>query len=407
VAVSNRNLGKDFQQNNESGLGNFLRNIERDNLIGRDAAARSGLASGVGSGWYLLKENHPELYSEWKKKLPELPELSSSAEIDKYLPEGMADIGSSINEIVEEYNPITEEGIEEAKHHLNKNVETMDEFEGVGKVKNFEDLKEEFPAIIEHSPEIIATSFDNLMHLAITGFASSVAAGTVDRLTEDYDPKKIAAAGMSMPFLYVACKEGMYEGGSGMNFDFQNTDVQGDIMADFIGGAWATYSYHKDRVQTEDRTPGALGKTARKAGRLYARVLHAAGNAKETASSSLSLQQEDAEDLDEDYGLIILGPNDIDSIEDYLEDSSDNFSTEDDPEFGVVFLDKQLGEEILEDYSDQGEYDIPELSSQNEEDYKTPEEEEVDGSVHIEAPEISAGYEPETTSGSNKPTANT
>jgi hypothetical protein len=248
-----------------------LQDIDRDGFLSGKEASLLGAGLGAGSGAYLFSD------------------VDSSG-----LPDGWPKL----------------DGVREM---LNTNIESLSDVEGIDRIDSYEDFVDEIPSLLENAPELVGYSFDNFAHLSFSGAASNLLARTVDSLSDEYDPKKAALAGMAVVPLYVVFKEGWYEGGPGIGFDWDNTDVQGDIMMDLIGAIIGTYSYHKSQVGTEGYSPGKAGKIARKAGRMYGRLEQAF---KQDLYSEEDLQYEELPDIPESLEEIEVsdGSDDIDYL---------------------------------------------------------------------------------------------
>lgn len=284
------------------GIGERLRNIERDGMVSMEASRNAGLAVMIGSTLY-INEQHREIADAADDVVPE------GVEVETYVPEELEDVSSEavdILEQVESYAPEINEGsiddylpsevghidlsdyssfrdglasksepiVDEIVKDLNTDVET---WEGMG-IDTSKDVIDQLSG--ERLADMFFKSFDNLAHLGITGTASNLVSQSVGKYT-DRD-SLVAAGGMSTALAFAVVKEGLYEGGPGVQFNPESIDVQGDWIADTIGAAWGTMSYlhnqaKEDALESEADT-GYTGKAARKLGRAYERAKFMAGS---------------------------------------------------------------------------------------------------------------------------------
>jgi hypothetical protein len=98
------------------------------------------------------------------------------------------------------------------------------------------------------------------------------ASSELDIFSDEYDPKKIAAAGLATAPMYFALKEGYIEG-PGFDFNLSSMDQQADLMYDTAGAIHATYNYHKERTaQGDEEFNGLIGDAMHGLGRTYGKA---------------------------------------------------------------------------------------------------------------------------------------
>lgn len=301
----------------EDGLGAWLRDIDRDGLVGFETARKAGAALGAGSGAYISMVHKSLVPDEVSGMFPDVS--MDEVPVDR--------AGLPGYDTVEEFVPVDVTALkDETMHHLNKEVTEWDELEGVGEVNSYSDLVEEAPNIVANAPGIIGTSFDQLAHFGTSAAVSSFLAGATDRfLGEEYDPKAVAVGGMATVPIYFTFKEGWYEGDSSVSFNLDSMDVRGDLIMDALGAAYGTYSYHKNKTATGETSPGKTGSLARKIGRFTARAEHALKSHEQTGDPFPGYEEPELlEDIDQeadeiDYLAMKHGKDEGDSKEMYEE----------------------------------------------------------------------------------------
>lgn len=162
----------------------------------------------------------------------------------------------------------------------------------------------------------ITYNSDKLGHYSVGYLGANLIMRGVDRATGEYDPKKVAIGGMMAAPLYAVAKEGMIEGGEGVQFDFESMDLWGDWAMDTAGAAHSVYNYHKRKTVEEGEEPaGLVGDIANKAGKTYGRAKNSAESYGNSVTSGIgnSLRgmkdryledspDDDMESLDEVFG---------------------------------------------------------------------------------------------------------
>lgn len=147
---------------------------------------------------------------------------------------------------------------------------------------------------------------DKLGHYSVGYLTAAGTQRAVDRMTGEYDPKKVALGGMMAVPIYAVAKEGWYEGGSGIQFNLESMDVWGDWMADTAGALHSVHNYHKKKTAAEGEEPqGLLRSTANLMGRGYGRLENGAADLAGSVSekkNGYSLEMPDIGLPDLDYG---------------------------------------------------------------------------------------------------------
>ena len=137
-----------------------------------------------------------------------------------------------------------------------------------------------------------------------------------DMFSDEYDPKVAVLGGGLALGAFMIGKEGLIEGGSGVQFDLDNVDVIGDWAMDTAGAAHSVYNYHKRKTVEEGEEPtGLVGDIANKAGKTYGRAKTSAESYGNSVTSGIgdSLRgmkdryledspDDDMESLDEVFG---------------------------------------------------------------------------------------------------------
>ncbi|MBY6287249.1 hypothetical protein GLT90_01445 [Nanohaloarchaea archaeon H12] len=122
----------------------------------------------------------------------------------------------------------------------------------------------------------------------------------LDIFSDEYDPKKIAAAGLATAPMYFALKEGYIEG-PGFDFNLSSMDQQADLMYDTAGAIHATYNYHKERTaQGDEEFNGLIGDAMHGLGRTYGKASKL-GKKYLRASENMQSSEEPTDDSDIDH----------------------------------------------------------------------------------------------------------
>lgn len=156
---------------------------------------------------------------------------------------------------------------------------------------------------------------DKLGHYSLSYLAASVATRAVDKVTNDYDPKKVALGGMAVVPLYVVAKEGFIEGGEGFQIDPESADQRADAIADFLGASHSVYNFHRKKTaESEEEATGVLGTAARTAGRAYEKARNKVGD---TDYQKMRQEPDDVVEIQDETeeGYSLIEENVIDSAE--------------------------------------------------------------------------------------------
>ena len=144
-----------------------------------------------------------------------------------------------------------------------------------------------------------------------------------DMFSDEYDPKVAVLGGGLALGAFMIGKEGLIEGGSGVQFDPDNVDVIGDWAMDTAGAAHSVYNYHKRKTVEEGEDPtGLVGEIANKAGRTYEKAVNSFRNSDHAVNNSVSeddiLEVESGQtEFEENYdGLVERGIIDSSNVQD-------------------------------------------------------------------------------------------
>jgi hypothetical protein len=130
-----------------------------------------------------------------------------------------------------------------------------------------------YPRNAEDPISKVTLNADKVGHYSVGYLTGGLISRGVDKLTDDYDPKKIALGGALGVATYAVAKEGFIEGGEGLQFDLENMDVWGDWAMDTAGMTHSIYNFHKRKTAENGEEPeGVLSEIANKAGRIYGKT---------------------------------------------------------------------------------------------------------------------------------------
>ena len=141
--------------------------------------------------------------------------------------------------------------------------------------------------------EAIPLMADKVGHYGGGYFIGKQGVKAADKVTTEYDPKKAVIGGFLAVGTYALFKEGLFEGGAGIQFDLDSPDVYADWAMDTAGMLHSTVNYHKQKTASADEEPdGCVTGAAKKAGQVYQSILENKGENTSKPRNNLGIYED-------------------------------------------------------------------------------------------------------------------